>query len=66
MLFQMNGMFFPFLSFPYNVCSVNDLFLTVFLIRPWVVALFNGGRQFCGGSLLNSIHILTAAHCIAQ
>lgn len=33
---------------------------------PWVAALFNSGRQFCGGSLLNSIHILTAAHCIAQ
>lgn len=62
---------------------------------PWVVALFNNGRQFCGGmfwfnvqldgtvqfeineiifyyfiwstgSLIDNIHILTAAHCVAQ
>lgn len=33
---------------------------------PWIVALFNSGRQFCGGSLINTVHILTAAHCIAQ
>ena len=28
---------------------------------PWIVALFNNGRQFCGGSLIDSTHILTAA-----
>jgi len=33
---------------------------------PWIAALFNGGRQFCGGSLIDSIHILSAAHCVAQ
>lgn len=33
---------------------------------PWIAALFNGGRQFCGGSLIDNIHILTAAHCVAQ
>lgn len=33
---------------------------------PWAVALFNGQRQFCGGSLIDSSHILTAAHCVAQ
>lgn len=33
---------------------------------PWIAALFNGGRQFCGGSLIDNIHILSAAHCIAQ
>lgn len=33
---------------------------------PWIVAMFNGGRQFCGGSLIDNVHILTAAHCIAQ
>ena len=30
------------------------------------VALLNSGRQFCGASLLDSTHILTAAHCVAQ
>ncbi|XP_063220612.1 proclotting enzyme-like [Bacillus rossius redtenbacheri] len=33
---------------------------------PWIVALFNGGRQFCGGSLVDKTHILTAAHCVAH
>ncbi|XP_065166497.1 proclotting enzyme-like [Atheta coriaria] len=33
---------------------------------PWIAALFNGGRQFCGGSLIDDVHILTAAHCVAH
>ncbi|KAG7203100.1 hypothetical protein KM043_010222 [Ampulex compressa] len=33
---------------------------------PWITALFNAGRQFCGGSLIDNIHILTAAHCVAN
>lgn len=33
---------------------------------PWIVVLFNKGRQFCGGSLIDNIHVLTAAHCVAQ
>ncbi|EFX75607.1 hypothetical protein DAPPUDRAFT_107786 [Daphnia pulex] len=33
---------------------------------PFVVALFSNGRHFCGGSLMDSSHILTAAHCIAH
>jgi len=33
---------------------------------PWMVALFNGGRQFCGGSLIDNNHVLTAAHCVAK
>eukprot|EP00096_Caligus_rogercresseyi_P010125 TRINITY_DN357_c0_g2_i1.p1 TRINITY_DN357_c0_g2~~TRINITY_DN357_c0_g2_i1.p1 ORF type:complete len:531 (-),score=72.03 TRINITY_DN357_c0_g2_i1:202-1656(-) len=33
---------------------------------PWIAALFNSGRQFCGGSLISKNHILTAAHCVVQ
>ncbi|XP_049828950.1 proclotting enzyme-like [Schistocerca gregaria] len=33
---------------------------------PWIAALFNSGRQFCGGSLIDTTHILTAAHCVAH
>ncbi|CAK9808311.1 Proclotting enzyme [Anthophora plagiata] len=33
---------------------------------PWIAALFNAGRQFCGGSLIDDRHILTAAHCVAN
>jgi len=30
---------------------------------PWQVALFLDGKDFCGGVLIGSQHILTAAHC---
>ncbi|CAH2050325.1 unnamed protein product, partial [Iphiclides podalirius] len=33
---------------------------------PWIVALFNGGRQFCGGSIIDDRHVLSAAHCVAH
>ena len=33
---------------------------------PWMAALLNNNRQFCGGSLIDDNHILTAAHCVAQ
>ncbi|XP_049878012.1 proclotting enzyme [Pectinophora gossypiella] len=33
---------------------------------PWIVALFNAGRQFCGGSLFDDKHVLSAAHCVAH
>ncbi|XP_028038367.1 proclotting enzyme-like [Bombyx mandarina] len=33
---------------------------------PWIVALFNAGRQFCGGSIIDDKHVISAAHCVAH
>jgi len=33
---------------------------------PWIAALLMNGRQFCGASLIDDKHILTAAHCVAH
>ncbi|RXG53324.1 Suppressor of tumorigenicity 14 protein-like, partial [Armadillidium vulgare] len=30
---------------------------------PWQVALFNRKHYFCGGSIINNLYILSAAHC---
>ena len=30
---------------------------------PWMVAMLIDGRHFCGGSLIDAQHVLTAAHC---
>ena len=30
---------------------------------PWQVAMLSGSFQFCGGTVLDSCTILTAAHC---
>lgn len=32
---------------------------------PWQVAVFIGGNSLCGGSLIASTWVLTAAHCLA-
>ncbi|XP_068211452.1 serine proteinase stubble-like [Palaemon carinicauda] len=34
--------------------------------HPWIAVLFNSQKQFCGGSLIDRTHILTAAHCVAH
>jgi len=31
---------------------------------PWIAGIYKNGKQFCGGSLVDATHILTAAHCV--
>nr|BAM29297.1 serine protease like protein [Gryllus bimaculatus] len=33
-------------------------------LYPWMVAILNGGKMHCGGSLINDRYVLTAGHCL--
>uniref|UniRef100_A0A0A9XCR0 Hypodermin-B n=1 Tax=Lygus hesperus TaxID=30085 RepID=A0A0A9XCR0_LYGHE len=33
---------------------------------PYMVAIFRGGRHLCGGTLLSTIYVLTACHCVVK
>merc|ERR1719510_1095439 len=33
---------------------------------PWMAALVRGGGQFCGGTLVASKYVISAAHCMTN
>ncbi|XP_031774629.1 chymotrypsin B-like [Apis florea] len=33
---------------------------------PWMVSISRKGGHFCGGTILNSKYVLTAAHCLCS
>ncbi|XP_070210445.1 uncharacterized protein [Littorina saxatilis] len=35
-------------------------------IYPWIVMLTKDGKFHCGGSILDPLHVITAAHCLAH
>ena len=46
--------------FPYLTCSFSQANK-----YPWMVALVNSkGDQFCGGTLVSSKYVISAAHCM--
>lgn len=56
----------------YYICRKHELLPPVVLFQPFQVSLqmdsYNEGyfSHICGGSILNSYHIMTAAHCILR
>ncbi|EZA52937.1 Serine protease, partial [Ooceraea biroi] len=39
-------------------------FVAIPHIFPWVVPIFQNGKLYCGGTLINDQYVLTAGHCV--
>lgn len=66
--YHINNCHYSFLLFFFNSLTLffKNNYIYICLIFGSQVAILTNGRLFCGGSLIDNIHILTAAHCVAQ
>jgi len=44
--------------------KINDIPWTVALVRNGFFGLFPSKKPYCGGTLVNSLYVLTASHCV--
>lgn len=63
-LFKITSTNFPECGLPNTSTRIVGGQNTLSQQYPWMAMLMYSGRFYCGGSLINSKYVLTAAHCV--